>query len=162
MSDLLQSSRLFEVSTRLQTASACLSRLAVGETPEPACEESLKWAGNFLGQVDWNSELEPGPRAGGNLAVQATTTRPTFYASVLKIAPDFVSAGVKTQDEIVVYLRSVYELLDSGGAKKSSLSADRISLAARLLHVMSQSLLAQLGNNGLPKQPFRLTIGAIS
>jgi len=52
MTDLSESSRLFEASSRLDSAATVLSKLSKGEQTTSAEREALVWAGGFLSRVD--------------------------------------------------------------------------------------------------------------
>jgi len=162
MADLLKSTRLLEVSSHLQLAASSLRSLAQGRSPDRLGQDSLKWAGHFLPQVDWNSKVQPTPGIGGGLAVQATATRPTFYSALIRIAPDFQRAGMTSQKAVFDFLDALYRVLNSGGNSAKSLPSEKLNLGAELLHTLSQTLVAELSNNGLPRQPVRLTTGAMA
>ena len=93
------------------------------------------------------------------MAVQAASARPSFYAAILRIAPDLESAGITREDALRDFLNAIYQVLGSGGAEKPALLPERVKLGAKLLHVLSQTLLVQLTNNGVPRQPMQITIG---
>ena len=155
MSDLMQSARVFEASARLQSASKSLADLADGKHLDHPGREALEWAGKFLPRLDWSSDMPAERGIGGGLAVQATSARPTFYASLLRIRPQFEEAAVRTPKELVSFLKQLYQLLSSGGLAKdgeNSLQPHLMPLGAILLHELSQGLLKQLGNNGLPRR----------
>jgi hypothetical protein len=152
MVDLLQSAKLFEVSVRLQTASSHLARVAEGINLPSQDRATLRWAGNFLAEVDWNSGIKPGVGADGGLAVSATNTRPKFYASLMRIGPRFQDVGIDSEDKIYAFLKNLYIVLISGGTKKKGLRKDVLNLGTELLHILSRSIMVDLCNNGLPRQ----------
>ena len=156
MADLLQSARLFGVGTKLQTASSSLREVARGAKPEP---DALKWAGDFLARVDWASGIESSGSVDGGLAVSAANTRPKFYASLVKIGPKFQEMGMNSEKEVYDFLKAVYYCLQSGGTDTRDMESKHLSLASELLHVLSESIMVDLCNNGLPKHERVLTFG---
>jgi len=158
MTELLQAARLFEVSSKLGDASAAMDRLARGQGLSNTDKETFRWAGQLLEQVDWLCGVKPAASPQGSLAVEATATRPTFYASLIQIAPDFRNAGLNQESQVYEFLRQVYELLVSGGEGSGKMSAEHVQLGARFLYVLSNGLLVRLSNNGLPKTPITLTV----
>jgi len=156
MADLLQSARLFEVGTRLQTASSNLREIARGDAARP---DALKWAGDFLARVDWTSGIESKSRVDGGLAVSATNTRPKFYASLVKIGPKFRQMGIDSERQVYNFLGAVYRCLQSGGSETCDMKPEYFALASDLLHVLSESIMVDLCNNGLPRREQVLSFG---
>jgi len=156
MADLLQTARLFEVGTRLQTAAANLMSVAQGGKPD---SNALKWAGDFLLRVDWNSNAMPKGGVDGGLAVSATSARPKFYASLVRIGPKLGQVGIRSEEQVYDFLRSIYGFLQSGGSQVLDLSADHFKLASEFLHILSQSIMVDLSNNGLPRRRSVLALG---
>jgi len=161
MSDLLQSAQLFEVSSRLQTASTYLQKMVDGEGPGPAGEDALKWAGAFLTQVDWASKIKPAEGAREGLAVQATSARPSFYRVITKLFPVFEHNGITTSEDVSAFLGDVYTTLVGGGTVTEGLVPERLRIAATLLELLSQSVLSQLSDDSVPEQP-PLVAGSVS
>ena len=159
MPDLLQSAKLFEVGVKLQTASNCISKCAQGLELDEKDRDILKWAGNFLAQVDWTSDIEVETSEGGGLTVSATNTRPKFYASLLKIGPKFLEAGIDSEKDTYEFLKSVYSLLMSGGTNGIVVNSSRLELVSELLHILSQNIMVDLSNNMLPLRPTLLSVG---
>ena len=159
MPDLLQSAKLFDVGTRLQTASSCVSKFAKGVTLDENEQGTFKWAGSFLAQVDWTSEIEAEPGEGGGLTVSATNTRPKFYASLLKIGPEFRKLGIDSEEEIGQFLSGIYRLLLSGGNERTELPYEQLRLASKLLHILSLNIMVDISNNMLPRRRALLSIG---
>jgi len=159
MPDLLQSARLFEVSTRLQTASSCVNKFAKGTKLNPQEEDAFKWAGNFLAHVDWTSEIPVESGVEGGLTVSASNARPKFYASLLKIGPELQELGIDSEKEVRAFLGAVYRLLMSGGTETANISSDRLELVGELLHILSLNIMVDLSNNMLPRRQALLTIG---
>jgi hypothetical protein len=155
MSDLLQSAKLFEVSVRLTDASNCLRTIEDNE-PDLSCQESLKWAGRFLTEVDWNSGVTNQGIEGG-LAVSATSARPKFYAAINRIAPRFKDVGINSENDLSAYFKRVYSLLNSGGTQED-LGTEELRLFEDLLYLLSQSITVELSNNGLPRNPSFLSV----
>jgi len=159
MPDLLQSAKLFEVGAKLQTASSCMSKCAQGLELDEKDREILKWAGSFLAQVDWTSEIGVETGDGGGLSVSATNTRPKFYASLLKIGPKFSEVGITPEKNIYKFLKSVYSLLISGGTNGTKIPTDQLELVSELLHTLSQNIMVDLSNNMLPTRHTLLSVG---
>jgi len=161
MSDLLRSVRGLEVSSRLQSAASSLAALAQGIRPDATARDALKWTGDLLAQIDWPTKVPTKPGVGGGLAVHATAASPSFYASLIEAVPAFARVGITSQDDIFQFLRALCETLESPGARRPKLARNQLILASELLESISESLVAQLSNNGLSQQPTRLTVGAI-
>lgn len=153
MEDLSLTSKLFLASSKLNQASSWLQKLAKGTKPDAEGIETLKWAGHFLGEVDVSSKPY-GSSAGGNLSIQATSVRPTFYSSVMRIAPLFQKAGFNNGDEIIGFLNRLNGLLlmeSAPTAKSQKPDPAHYRLAGELLREVSRSIMVQLSNNGLPR-----------
>lgn len=159
MPDLLQSAKLFEVSTRLQTASSCVAKFARGAGLDQKEQDIFKWAGSFLARVDWTSEIPVESGAEGGLTVSATNTRPKFYASLIKIGPKFRQVGIDSEQGIYKFLKTVYSFLLSGGTEPTDIPPERLELARELLHILSLNIMVDLSNNMLPRRRALLTIG---
>lgn len=159
MPDLLQSAKLFEVSTKLQTASSCVDKFAQGVELDQKEQDIFKWAGSFLARVDWTSEIPVESGAEGGLTVSATNTRPKFYASLIKIGPKFSEVGIDSEEKVYEFLKAVYKLLMSGGTQETDIPANRLELARELLHILSLNIMVDLSNNMLPRRRALLTIG---
>jgi hypothetical protein len=162
MPDLLQSAKLFEVSTRLQTASSCIGKLAQGLELDERDQDIFKWVGTFLAQVDWTSGIEAESGVEGGLTVSATNARPKFYASLIKIGPKFRQVGVDSEEKVYQFLKAVYQLLMSGGTQSKDIPSERLELARELLHILSQNITVDLSNNMLPRRQVLVTIGESS
>jgi hypothetical protein len=156
MADLLQTARLFEVGTRLQTAASNLMSVAQGGAPDSS---ALRWAGDFLLRVDWTSGAAAKAGIDGGLAVSATNARPKFYASLVRIGPKFREVGIDSEEQIYSFLKAVYRFLQSGGSGTKDSPPERLKLAGEFLHMLSQSIMVDLSNNGLPKRKPVLTLG---
>jgi len=161
MADLLQSARLFEVSSKLQSVSATLGRMSKGVSPEEGSKPSLEWAGNLLMQVDWTCDLPNKSGLSGQETAQATSTRPVFYKALRRIRPEeFRNAGIIDKDTMQDFLNSLYMFLISNGTL-GSLTQERLSLSSRVLSILSRTLLSRLNNNGVPRQPNHLTFRTV-
>jgi len=159
MPDLLQSAKLFEVSTRLQTASSSLGKIVKGLDLDEKESDIFRWAGSFLTQVDWTSEIHAQGSVDGGLTVSASNTRPKFYASLRKIGPKFRQIGIDSEKEVCKFLSVAYKLLLSGGTEPRDIPIPQIELMSELLHVLSQNIMVDLSNNMLPRRRSLLTIG---
>lgn len=153
MSDLLQSAKLFEVSARLQTASTYLLGVAEDKQPGDAGQQALKWAGNFLSQVDWASKVKPSGEGREGLAVQAASARPAFYRVLMRLLPVFEEHGINTSGAVSSFLSRVYKTLVAGGTDRNGASPEHLRLAATLLERLAQSVLSQLSDEGTPEKP---------
>lgn len=155
MTDLLEVSRLFEASSRIDSAANILRKLTQGESPNLLERETLVWAGNFLIQVDWTSGNSSAVGSVGNLTVQATAVRPTFYAALIGIERRLREAGLNEDKQIAGFLRKLYQFLVKGGItekNKRALPADKLQLAVVFLRELADGLLIQLTDNGAPKE----------
>jgi len=159
MPDLLQSARLFEVSTKLQTASSCMGKFAQGGKLDQKEQDIFKWAGSFLVQVDWTSEIQAESGADGGLTVSATNTRPKFYASLIKIGPKLQGVGIDSEEKVSQFLNNIYRLLISGGTEAVKIPSEQLELVRELLHILSLNIMVDLSNNMLPRRRTLSTIG---
>jgi hypothetical protein len=154
MEDMALTARLFETSSRLRLASSWLERIAEGGEPNTEGKDTLKWAGQFMCEVDWSSPTTHKASVGGGFALQATTVRPTFYSSLFRLAPRLRKAGMEKEEDVLSFLSSLYHNLISSGAPgkgHKKLSPEYSKLGAILLQEISKSILVQLSNNGLPR-----------
>ncbi len=154
MEEMGLTAKLFETSSKLETASGWIERIAAGEEPNTKGIEVLVWAGHFLSEMDWTSRTSARATVGGGLAIQATSVRPTFYSALIRIAKRFQEAGMTTEDDIIKYLGALYNFLLSQEApakKQKKLNSAQYKLASTLLQEIAQSILVQLNNNGLPR-----------
>jgi hypothetical protein len=162
MTDLLQTARVFEVSSRLSDASAAMADLAKGNEPSDRDRETFRWTGRLLEQVDWESGIAQEPGAEGALSVEATTTRPTFYASIVQMAPELTDAGMKSEQDVYELLKELYGILISEGKKAEDVPQQHVQLGASFLRTLSNSLLVRLSNNGLPQPHTTLTLSGMA
>ncbi len=156
MEDLNLASKLFQASSKLNQASSWLVELAEGREPDEEGIKTLNWVGQFISEVDISSRLTSGVSVGGSLSIQATSVRPTFYSSVMRIAPLFQKAGFNSGEEIIGFLNRLNALLSVKGTKDHGMSQRQIAvyykLASELLKEVSRSIMVQLSNNGLPRR----------
>lgn len=152
MKDLAESLQLFEASSRLQSAATALRKLEAHRPLAPSDRNSLRWSGKFLEEVDLNVDPRSHQSASGELSVQATEVRPSFYAALLNIQPEFRAAGIKAEPQLQRFLLSTYHLLTSGGHRGTNKNPEpnRLDLAAGFLEELSRALLIRLTNNGVP------------
>lgn len=162
MTDLLQSARLFEVSTRIQSTSTWLFEFAEGKKLDAQGKSSFKWAGRFLTKVDWTSGITTETSIEGGLAFSATNTRPKFYASLVKTAPDFQAIGIDSEKKLNLFLSGLYRVLIAEGEDSTSLDENHLKIASKFLHVLSESIIVELSNNGLPRQQTFSSVGVFS
>lgn len=161
MDDLIESSRLFEASSRLQSAASVLAGLAEGGAINNQDVSVLKWAAEFLRQVDWTAGDSDTRGVSGRLALQATTVRPVFYAALIGIQKRLLDAGIGNEAKVVAFLRKLYSFLEEGGnhgKKNGTLEPAHLALAATLLHEIATGILLQLTDNGLPRENEPLTV----
>jgi len=147
---------LFKTSSKFARAAASLEKMATGQNKiEPPERDALSWAGNFLFVVDWNAHPQPSNPVVGNFALQATAVRPTFYSCLFRMAQQIRDAGMNDEKQLKSFLIDLYSTLLStaieSNKKKRKLNADQLKLGALLLHEVSESILVQINNNGLPQ-----------
>lgn len=138
--DLHASATMFEASTWLQSASTALLGLMRGNRPDLSAQTAMQWAGSFLLTMDWEQGRHAAS-ASDALAMQATTARPTFYATLMKVKPLFHDFGLSGRDELVRFLRSLYGVLSAGGESGEKLDQKQLKAGAALLHELSAGLL---------------------
>ena len=80
----------------------------------------------------------------------------------MKIGPKFQDLGIESEEKIYEFLKGLYKLLLSGGTETHDLREGRLHLASELLHLLSQSIMVDLSNNGLPRRQTLLTVGESS
>jgi hypothetical protein len=154
MEDMSLTSRLFRTSSKLHFASDLLPKLSEGCSMVEDEMAALKWAGSFLCEMDWSSQVPKEQNVGGGLILQATSVRPTFYSCLLRIAPLLREAGLETEEQVVDFLSSLYRNLLSPGSPgrgHKKLNSTESKLGALLLHEIAETILVQLSNNGLPR-----------
>ncbi len=147
MKDLIESSQLFEASSRMQTASNTLRQMANQSVPDPALRQNLQWVGHFLEEIDLASFGQSDFSA--NFAVPATEARPFFYEALANIDELLQAAGIADEQKLRTFLTDTFSVLTSGGGKK--LPPAQLSLAATLLERFANAMLTQL--NGIPPSP---------
>lgn len=150
MKDLAESSQLFEASSRLQSAATALRKINAHRPLAASDRTSLRWSGRFLEEVDFNVDPRSHQSASGDLSVQATEVRPSFYAALLNVQPAFRAAGIKAEPQMKTFLLSTYHVLTSGGdvGRKKIEPPTRLDLAASFLEELSRALLIRLTDNG--------------
>jgi hypothetical protein len=115
MKDLLESSHIFVASSNLQSAATALRKIEEGQALDSSDRTNLKWSGRFLEEVDWDTDCASAEQISGDLSVQATEVRPSFYAALLSIQPAFRRAGIKADNDRQRFFMSTYRLLTAGG-----------------------------------------------
>jgi hypothetical protein len=147
MLDMEQSGKLFEASARLESAAEALQTIAsAGEhAPNEAESSALKWAGQFLTDLDWKA----GNSSSGRLSVAATKVRPTFYATILKVRTELEREGLSSEQQLTRFFSDVYGLLLSEG--KKPVEKSRIVLAASFLRALAQGILSDLTRPSLSR-----------
>lgn len=150
MRDLTESSRLFEASSRLQSAATAVAKLQASQALNDVDRENLGWAGQFLSEVDSTTNPEGVGGITGDLAVQATDVRPSFYAALVNVEPALKGEGIEADSELQDFLSATYQYLESAGATANLQSGGRIHLAQVLLEELAKALLIRLTGNGVP------------
>jgi hypothetical protein len=150
MKDLHETSRLFEASSRLQSAATVLRKCHSGDQLNSDDRESLVWAGRFLSEVDSSTNPAGACGASGGLSVQATEVRPSFYTTLLNVEPAFRGAGITADSELRSFLSATYAFLLSEGRSATDSPVDHLELAAFLLQELAKALLIHLTGNGVP------------
>lgn len=151
MKNLLESSEIFEASSRLQAAATSLKRISQGKNLTERDEDNLHWCGQFLGEVDWGAQ-DHGVGEVGHLAVQATEVRPSFYITLQRV---FEDAGIQHPEELRNFLSAMYRFLLSRGKAGENQFLEKIDLAATFLEQLATELLIRLTGNGVPLEKNR-------
>lgn len=152
MKDLLEESQIFEASSRLQSAASALHKVMDGIELHPTERRNMKWSGRFLKEVDQRQSSRGTTSVSGELSVQATDVRPSFYATLFQLQPMLREAGIKAEEEVEAFLWSTYQLLTAGGEYRGERRCDAktIGLAATFLEELASTLLIRLTGNGAP------------
>jgi hypothetical protein len=154
MKNLLETSEIFEASSRLQAAATTLQKISRGENLKDYDRDNLQWCGEFLEEVDWGTrENLRGDAA--HFAVQATEVRPSFYETLLNSGRVFEEAGIQDPDDLRKFLSSMYSFLASRGTVENE--SLNITLAAVFLERLATELLLRLTGNGVPVDEDRRT-----
>lgn len=152
MQDILETSRIFEASSKLQSTASLLVKIAEKQDLSEGEANLLVWSGRFLSEVDWSFSDKTKEDTSGSFALQATAIRPTFYSSLISTASHFRNAGLKSEQQIANFLHKVYKLLLQGGVvaeTESKLTKRELKLAHDFFSGMSRNLLIQLNRNGV-------------
>lgn len=145
MKDLLESSHFFVASSNLQSAAAALRKIEESQALDSHDRENLKWCGRFLTEVDWDTDCGSAEQISGDLSVQATEVRPSFYAALLNIQPALRRGGLRSDEARQQFFVSTYQLLASGGQKrKNNPQKTELELAAIFLDELAKALLLRL------------------
>jgi len=126
--DLQQQATEFTTSARLQDVASGLGKIAKGEPIGEEEKRKLDWAGNLVGQIDWNS-AHYGEHP--ELSVTAANLRPLFY-------------GVCIQQGIMLsrgYSEGIYQTLKSGCIDSPK---DRLNALQKIFQSMANTTLARL------------------
>jgi len=150
MSNIFESSDLFEASIRFENAASRIEKLS--ESPSDLDDkdrDALQWAGELLQSVDWNSELVNRQHVSPATAARATSIRPFFYNVLLDTKEEFERSGLTNEHEIRTFCSALYQLLRNG-TRPSEVEFD-YDLAAGVLHRISEGLLLEVTGNGHSK-----------
>lgn len=155
MPDMLQAAGMFEASAKTQRASDYLLDLARGEDLDDDGREILSWVGDLLPQVDWDYSGKLKEQAAHAMRLAATSARPAFYASLVKMRRRFEESGLEKKEDVGSFLEALYGVLTSGGTDKehcAALGADRFNLAAAFLRELALAILRKYGTD-VPGRP---------
>lgn len=153
MEDMNLMANLFVASSKLRLASSWLEKMANGDEPDDAGKDTLFWAGKFLCQLDWTSSLSQNGQISRGLGIEATSIRPAFYSSLMRIAPQLKIIGIDTETKLLDFLSNFYTYLLSNENKELNKKLDTgySNIGSILLNEIAQTIFIQLNNNGLPK-----------
>ncbi len=154
MEDLSSVVSLLTMSSNLEHAAMSLRKILEERELDETETAALKWAGEFLRVVDWGTAVPDAQDVDGHVAVQATSIRPTFYACLFRIGPEFKEAGFTKESEVTSFLGKLYHNLEQPGAPgrgRPKLKATEADLGYQLLHGMAEALLVQVDSNGSPR-----------
>src|SRR2546423_3643134 len=104
MKSVLESSEVFEASSKLQAAATALDKLSHGGQLGREERENLKWCGVFLEELDWRAPAHGGSEGAAHLSVRATEVRPSFYATLRNTQQLFHDAGIERPEQIHEFL----------------------------------------------------------
>jgi len=126
--DLRERAELFATDVRLQSVSSILKNLLEGKFLVTQEKELLRWAGDLVGEVDWNSSaynLRKGKRE-VHFLLTTSKIRPMFYQAFLdmKFPP--------SRD----FLDRLYETLQSSG-DRMQLNRGELKIAQQLTQRIS-------------------------
>lgn len=149
MSNIFESSDLFEASIRFENAAVLLAELADNPSEIDDQErETLKWAGELLETADWDNARNRTNRVSPSVASAATSIRPFFYNVLLDTRDDFKKANLTDQTAMRTFFSNLYDLL-SGSRRADEIQLD-LRLASVFLHKLSDGLLVEVSGNGHP------------
>jgi hypothetical protein len=146
MKDLIESSRLFEASSRMQTAANSLKVLADNGKIDQQLRANLDWVHHFLHEVDLasfgQSDISP------DFAVPATEARPFFYAAMANIDDALRAAGIHDEVELRHLVADTFDALEPN-ANKQPASA-KLRAVAKLLERFANAILNKLDSPPFP------------
>ena len=119
--------KLFEAGVKLQDVARGLKKIIACEDLTLSEEKTMSWAGDLLGQIDWNSEHYNKEGSSG-IVVLATQLRPSFYLRLHELRIPF-------DDE---YFNRAHLTLKSLG--KKGLNAEEIPKFQELFQKMANSI----------------------
>jgi len=153
MEDMNLMAKLFVASSKLRLASSLLEALSHGDELDDNGEATLNWVGNFLCQLDWNSSQFQNGQISSGQGIQATSIRPAFYSSIIRIAPQLKSIKIDSDEKLGRFLNKFYSYLLSNREEKmkNKLDGNYSMIGSILLNEIAQTIFIQLNNNGLPK-----------
>lgn len=151
MTDLLNTALLIEVSSKLQTAANSLEDLANGNKLGPSQSEAFQFVGELLTQFDFKTKSQRKSLGEESFVVQTFATRPKFYKSLINTIPKLNKIGISSSKDVFMFLKQLHNILATGGSTPVSLSHEKLTIASDMLQGLSQDIMSELNNNGLPK-----------
>ena len=130
--NLQDEAELFSASVRLQSVAIGLNKIIDGQQIEGREQENFEWAGNLVGQMDWNSKHYH-QREHPELCVMATRLRPRFYDALLRLRIPFDAK----------FSEGLYDTLKSYG-KKVQLGTEKLRQAHQVVQSMATDTLTEL------------------
>jgi len=150
MKDLDEFSRLFEASSRLQSAATALVKLHGGQALDADDRENLGWAGTFLSAVSSTTSPPGASGRGGDLSVNVTYVRPSFYSALQSVEPHLKDEDVTAETDLTSFLSTTYQFLESSSASSGSNFSRGYKMAKLLLEELSKALLLRISDNHAP------------
>jgi len=147
MPSLFEFAELFEASTRLEYAAQSVCQLIDGISLSDEDKSSLNWAGQLLERVDWYESKWASAHVTADLAVQATSVRPIFYSTLTKTFRKIQESEENEEEIRRNFLRYLHHLLNKSD-KSEEIPKEYLRFSADFLHLLSRSLLLQVGHNG--------------
>ena len=129
--DLPEFARLFVTSARLTNVQEGLQKLMRNEPLDAHENESLGWAEDLWGQLDWDS---PSYKSRVDMCVMATTLRPYFFQALIR-------EGVPYSQEALDKIGSSLQPREN-----KPLSSSELGLASRIFGYIGNSVFTRLSS----------------